>query len=241
MFAKKIFALIEVTDADGAVQRAAASERAGADGVVFCRASGEELVSVVQRSAEELEIPIAAECEGGICEAKELLNAGAEKVILGDAAVRNPGLIAEAASAFGSERVVVAVRAQRKGEGYWEVCTEEGARAERMDAYCWAVAAERLGAGELLLATLRRGGEVVACDADFVKLIAPAVSIPVSALCLTEESRELCALLAGGMAASVVSPTLFGGKTCALSLKRSLSASNFSAGETQPLELRLGA
>ena len=242
MFAKKIFTLIEVTDIDGAVRRAVASEQAGADGALFCRAQPmEELVSVVRRAAETLEIPINAECAGGVGEAEELLSAGAAKVVFGDAAARSPRLIAEASSAFGSERVAVALCAQRKGAGFWEVCTENGARAERMDAYCWSVAAERLGAGELLLASLERGGRLAPCDADFVKLIASAVKIPVSALCSTEESRELCALLAGGMAASVVSTTLFSGRTCALSLKRSLSASNFSVCETQPIELRLGA
>ena len=74
----------------------------------------------------------------------------ADGVVLGDAAVRNPGLVREAAAVFGRGGVTVAICAQRRGEGYWEVCTEGGAKAERMDAYGWALAAEWLGAGELL-------------------------------------------------------------------------------------------
>lgn len=241
MFSKKIVALIDINDFDDPVQRAAACEDEGADGVLFaCEQGGAELVSAVRRAAELLEIPIAAEC-ANFSEAEEILDAGAAKAVLGDAAVRNPSLISEAAAAFGSGKVVVAVRAQRKGAGYWEVCTEGGARPERMDAYCFAIAAARLGAGELLLVSLERGGRVSACDADFVTLIASAAGLPVSVVCSTEDGRDLCTLTAGGMAASVVSSALIGGRACALSLKRSISAANFSAYGEAALELRLGA
>ena len=138
-------------------------------------ARGEGVAEVVRRAAAELGVPIAAGCVGSPRELRELREAGADGVVLGDAAVRNPGLVREAAAVFGRGGVTVAICAQRRGEGYWEVCTEGGAKAERMDAYGWALAAEWLGAGELLLVSMERGGRVKPCDADFVKLIAPAV------------------------------------------------------------------
>ena len=117
-----------------------------------------------------------------------------------------------------------------------DVCTEGGAKAERMDAYGWALAAEWLGAGELLLVSMERGGRVKPCDADFVKLIAPAVGVPVASACGAADCRELYGLLSCGMASSVVSSTLFRrSETSILTLKRFLSTMGLSVNGAEEL------
>ena len=240
MFGKKIIPCVKVINGIAAegpvycgrraagdpVECAAAYARAGADGVMFIDASarGEGLAEVVRRASGKLGVPVTAEC-GGAGELRELRAAGADGVMLGDAAVRNPGLVREAAEIFGRGGVTVAVCAQRRGDGYWEVCTESGAKAGRMDAYGWALTAEWLGAGELLLVSMERGGRVTPCDADFVKLIAPAVRVPVASACAAADSSELYGLLSCGMVSTVVSSTLFRrSETSILTLKRFLSA-----------------
>ena len=252
MFGKKIIPCVKVINgktAEGPVycgQRgagdpvgcAAAYARAGADGVMFLDVSarGEGVTEVVRRAAAELGVPIAAGCAGSPRELRELREAGADGVVLGDAAVRNPGLVREAAAVFGRGGVTVAICAQRRGEGYWEVCTEGGAKAGRMDAYGWALAAEWLGAGELLLVSMERGGRVKPCDADFVKLIAPAVGVPVACACGAADCRELYGLLSCGMASSVVSSTLFRrSETSILTLKRFLSTMGLSVNGAEEL------
>lgn len=252
MFGKKIIPCVKVINgktAEGPVYCgkrgsgdpvgcAAAYARAGADGVMFLDVSarGEGVAEVVRRAAAELGVPIAAGCAGSPRELRELREAGADGVVLGDAAVRNPGLVREAAAVFGRGGVTVAICAQRRGEGYWEVCTEGGAKAERMDAYGWALAAEWLGAGELLLVSMERGGRVKPCDADFVKLIAPAVGVPVASACGAADCRELYGLLSCGMASSVVSSTLFRrSETSILTLKRFLSTMGLSVNGAEEL------
>ena len=252
MFGKKIIPCVKVINgktAEGPVycgQRgagdpvgcAAAYARAGADGVMFLDVSarGEGVAEVVRRAAAELGVPVVAGCAGSPRELRELREAGAGGVVLGDAAVRNPGLVREAAAVFGRGGVTVAICAQRRGEGYWEVCTEGGAKAERMDAYGWALAAEWLGAGELLLVSMERGGRVKPCDADFVKLIAPAVNVPVASACGAADCRELYGLLSCGMASSVVSSTLFRrSETSILTLKRFLSTMGLSVNGAEEL------
>ncbi|OUO94419.1 HisA/HisF-related TIM barrel protein [Cloacibacillus sp. An23] len=218
---------------------AAAYARAGADEVLFLDVSarGDGVTDVVRRASAVLRVPVAAGCAGNPAELRELRRSGAERVVLGSAAVRNPGLIREAASIFGRGGVSVAICARRKGDGYWEVCTDGGLRDEKMDAYGWALAAEWLGAGELMLVSMERGGRVKPCDADFVKLIAPAVGVPVASVCGASESRALYGLLSEGGAASVVSSTLFRrSETSILSLKRLLSAAGTAGAETpEPL------
>ncbi len=252
MFEKKIIPCVKVINGIAAegpvycgkrgaadpVECAAAYVRAGADGVMFIDVSarGDGVAEAVRRAAAELGVPVSAGCAGGTRELCELREAGAAGVVLGDAAVRNPGLVREAASIFGRDGVTVAVCAQRRGDGYWEVCTENGSRAERMDAYGWALAAEWLGAGELLLVSMERGGRVRPCDADFVKLVAPAVSVPVASACGAADCRELYGLLSCGMASSVVSSTLFRrSETSILTLKRFLSTMGLNVNGAEEL------
>lgn len=252
MFGKKIIPCVKVINgktAEGPVYCgkrgagdpvgcAAAYARAGADGVMFLDVSarGEGVAEVVRRAAAELGVPVVAGCAGSPRELRELREAGAGGVVLGDAAVRNPGLVREAAEIFGRGGVTVAICAQRRGEGYWEVCTEGGAKAGCMDAYGWALAAEWLGAGELLLVSMERGGRVKPCDADFVKLIAPAVGVPVACACGAADCRELYGLLSCGMASSVVSSTLFRrSETSILTLKRFLSTMGLSVNGAEEL------
>lgn len=240
MFGKKIIPCVKVINGiaeegpvycgkrgpNDPVECAAAYARAGADGVMFIDVSarGEGLADVVRRASAELCVPVTAGCAGSPRELGALREAGADGVVLGDAAVRNPGLVREAAEIFGRNGVTVAICAQRRGDGYWEVCTEGGTQAGRTDAYGWALAAEWLGAGELLLVSMERGGRVKPCDADFVKLIAPAVGVPVASVCAAADSRELYGLLSCGMASAVVSSTLFRrSETSILTLKRFLS------------------
>ncbi len=222
-------------DAEDPVECAAAYARAGADEVLFldAAAAGAGLAEVVRRAAAKLRIPIAAGFAGSSEELRELRGAGAYRVLLGSAAVREPGLIREAASIFGRGGVTVEICARRNGAGYWEVCADSGAR---MDAYGWAVAAERQGAGELLLVSLERGGQVKTFDADLARLIAASAGVPIASACEADESSALYGPLSEGTAASIVSPTLFRrSETSILALKRFMSAAKRQADDAPEL------
>ncbi len=201
MFAKRIIPCLDIKDgrvvkgvnfvglrdAGDPVECAKAYEKAGADEIVFlditATSDGRKTVAdLVRRVAGEVFVPITV--GGGVRRVDDIrgiLRAGADKVSLNSAAVRDHALVSEAAKAFGSQCVVVAIDAKQKGDGYWEVYTEGGRRAEHMDAVGWAVQAERLGAGEILLTSMDRDGTKSGYDLKLSSLIGAAVGIPVIA------------------------------------------------------------
>ncbi len=140
------------------------------------------LLEIVERTADEVFIPLTV--GGGLRsldDIRDALRAGADKVAINTAAVQRPELIREAANAFGSSTIVVAIDAIRGGDGAYEVCTEYGRERTGLDAFEWAGRVCELGAGELLVTSIDREGTGRGFELDLIRRIARAVPIPVIA------------------------------------------------------------
>lgn len=178
---------VDLREAGDPVAHARFYEDEGADELVFLdiTASYEDrgiLLDVVQRVAEVLSIPFTV--GGGIRSVEDfrtLLQAGADKVSINTAAVRQPALITEAARRFGSQCVVVAIDAKRVGPERWEVYIHGGRTPTGLDAVEWAREVERRGAGEILLTSIDADGTQVGYDLELTRAVAEAVRIPVIA------------------------------------------------------------
>lgn len=168
------------------VGMAVAYEEEGADEIAILdiTATPEDrstFVEAVRRVAEAVTIPVLV--GGGVKtldDAEALFKAGADKVSINTAAVRNPGLIREMAEVFGSQSTVVAIDAKRVG-GRYEVYVRGGREPTGLDAVDWAKKAEELGAGEILLTSIDRDGTKLGYDTELTALIARAVNVPVIA------------------------------------------------------------
>ena len=178
---------VNLQDAGDPVEIAAAYDRAGADEVVFLdiTASSDNRATVadmVRRVAEKVFIPFTV--GGGIRtvdDFKLLLREGADKISVNSAAIMNPGLIAEAADKFGSQCVVVAIDAKRHPDGSFHIYKNGGRVDMGMDAVEWAIRAEKLGAGEILLTSMDCDGTKGGYDIALTKAVSQAVGIPVIA------------------------------------------------------------
>ena len=173
-------------DAGDPVELAKRYDAEGADELVFLdiTASSEgrdTIVEVVARAADELFIPLTV--GGGVrslADARALLRAGADKVAVNSAAIARPGLVAELAGTFGAQCVVVAIDVRRR-EGGFEVYTHGGRQPTGLDALTWAVLAERLGAGELLVTSMDRDGTEEGYDLELLSELNGAISVPLVA------------------------------------------------------------
>jgi len=176
----------DLADAGDPVEQARFYDREGADEIVFLdiTASSEKrdiLIDVVRRTAEEVFIPLTV--GGGVRtgeDARHLLEGGADKVSINTAAVCDPDLISRCADRFGSQAVVVAVDAKRRGDS-WRVYTHGGRTETELDAVAWAGEAERRGAGEILLTSMDRDGTQNGYDIALTAAVSIAVGIPVIA------------------------------------------------------------
>lgn len=179
---------VGLRDAGDPVELAAAYDREGADEVVFLDITAtsddrDTTVELASRAAEEVRIPY---CVGGgmrtVADMRRMIAAGADKVSVNSAAVRDPSLITSAADAFGSQAVVVAIDARHVGPGdKWEVYTAGGRTPTGIDAVEWAEEAARRGAGEILLTSMDRDGTKDGFDIPLTRAVARAVPIPVIA------------------------------------------------------------
>jgi imidazole glycerol phosphate synthase glutamine amidotransferase subunit len=159
-------------------------QKEGADEIVFLdiQASPDNAntsLESIRRVRSRLHIPLTV--GGGIRsieDANRILENGADKISVNSAAVRNPELISTLSSAFGKQCIVVAIDARRSGSS-WEVLINGGRQKTSLDARAWAVEAERRGAGEILLTSWDRDGTRSGPDAELVKTVSDAVSIPV--------------------------------------------------------------
>ena len=178
---------LDLRDAGDPVELAAEYDRQGADEVTFLdiTASHEKrdtIVEVASRTAERVFIPFTV--GGGlrtVQDFRRILKTGADKCSINTAALRRPELITEAAEKFGSQCVVVAIDAKRTADGHWEAYTHGGRRPTGIDAVEWAVKAQELGAGEILLTSMDADGTLAGYDIPLTRAIAEAVSIPVIA------------------------------------------------------------
>jgi len=178
---------VELRDAGDPVAAALAYDAQGADELVFLDITASHegratMLDVVRRTAEGIYMPLTV--GGGVRslpDIRTLLRAGADKVSLNTAALERPAVIEEAAHAFGSQCIVVAIDAKSSGDGAWEVYTHGGRRPAGRDAVQWARDVERLGAGEILLTSMDRDGTGTGYDLALTRAVAEAVSVPVIA------------------------------------------------------------
>ena len=200
----------ELRDAGDPVELAEYYDREGADELVFLdiTATLEDraaTLDVVSRTAEEVFIPLTV--GGGVRhedDVQALLRAGADKVSVNSAAVRDPSLLARSADRFGTQCMVIAIDAKRR-DGGWEVYVDAGRTATGRDAAEWAAeATTRHGAGEVLLTSMDRDGTGEGYDLDLLRAIAGAVAVPVIASGGAGEPAHFADALTEGRADAVL-------------------------------------
>lgn len=178
---------VNLRDAGDPADVAAAYDKAGADEVVFLdiTASSDSRATQlewVRQVASKVFIPFTV--GGGIRtvdDFKAILREGADKISINSAAIMNPRLISDAADKFGSQCVVVAIDAKKRADGGWNIYKNGGRVDMGMDAVEWAITAEKMGAGEILLTSMDGDGTKEGYDIALTKAISDAVSIPVIA------------------------------------------------------------
>ena len=177
----------QLRDAGDPAELAAAHSAAGADEIVLLditatAESRNTLLDTVRRTANKLFIPFAV--GGGIRsleDAAAVLDCGADKVAMNSAAIAKPEVISRVAERYGSQAVVVAIDARQHTPMSWEVYVWGGRKPTGIDAQQWAIQAEQLGAGEILLTSMDRDGAQTGFDCALTRTIATSVRIPVIA------------------------------------------------------------
>lgn len=207
---------VNLQDAGDPVEIAAAYDKAGADELVFLDITASSdarntVVDMVRRVAEQVFIPFTV--GGGIRtvdDFRAILREGADKVSVNSAAIRNPALISEGAEKFGSQCVVVAIDAKRReGAEGWEVYINGGRINTGMDAVEWAIRANELGAGEILLTSMDCDGTKSGYDIELTRTIAEHVSIPVIASGGAGTKAHFYEAFADGKAEAALAASLF--------------------------------
>ena len=205
---------IDLKDAGDPVEQAKFYDDSGADELCFLdiTASHENrgtILGVVERTAEQCFIPLTV--GGGIRsleDIRSLLAAGADKISINTAAVKNPGLVESAAKKFGSQCIVVALDARRTNNSY-EIFTHGGRNQTGIDALDWAQQMESLGAGELLLTSMDRDGTQKGFDLELTQMIADAVKIPLIASGGVGKLQHLVDGVKVGHASAVLAASIF--------------------------------
>lgn len=178
---------VNIRDAGDPVELAKYYSDQGADEIVFLDITAthearKTVADVVQRTAEQVFVPLTV--GGGIRtldDFRDLLRAGADKISVNSAAVKDPTLIARAAERFGSQCVVLAIDARKNPDGSFEVVIAGGRIPTGKELIEWAKEGERLGAGEILLTSMDADGTKAGFDLEMTKAVADAVRIPVIA------------------------------------------------------------
>jgi imidazole glycerol-phosphate synthase subunit HisF len=168
------------------------------------------MVEVVERTAEQCFMPLTV--GGGIRTAtdiREMLLAGADKVSINTAAIREPSLISQSAEAFGVQCIVVAIDAKRSGPNQWTVFTHGGRNPTDLNAVEWAREVERRGAGEILLTSMDADGTKDGYDIDLTLAVSSAVGIPVIASGGAGKLEHLLQVLRSGKADAVLAASIF--------------------------------
>ena len=206
---------VHLRDAGDPVEIAEAYDRAGADELVFlditASSDGRDTVTdMVRKVAERVFIPFTV--GGGIRtvdDFRTLLREGADKISVNTAALMNPQLISDAADKFGRQCVVVAIDAKRREDGGWNVYKNGGRVDMGIDAVEWAMRADRLGAGEILLTSMDCDGTKAGYDLELTRRIAENVSIPVIASGGAGTKEHFYEALTEGKADAALAASLF--------------------------------
>ena len=206
---------VDLKDAGDPVAIAKAYDEAGADELVFLdiTASSDNRATVadmVSRVADQVFIPFTV--GGGIRtveDFKAILREGADKISVNSAAINEPELISRAADKFGSQCVVLAIDARRREDGGWNIYKNGGRIDTGLDAVEWAIRAEKLGAGEILLTSMDADGTKAGYDLTLTRTIADAVHIPVIASGGAGTKEHFYEALTEGHADAALAASLF--------------------------------
>ena len=206
---------VNLRDAGDPVEVARIYDKAGADELVFLDITASSdarniKTEMVRRVAETVFIPFTV--GGGIRSVDDfrmILREGADKVAVNSAAIMNPSLICEAAEKFGSQCVVVAIDAKRCPDGSWHIFKNGGRIDMGIDAVEWAIQAEKLGAGEILLTSMDCDGTKAGYDIELTRMVAESVSIPVIASGGAGTMEHFYEALTEGRAEAALAASLF--------------------------------
>lgn len=205
---------VNLRDAGDPVECGRRYSEQGADELVFLDITATlEVRQTIRQLAAAVgrEVFIPYTIGGGIRaleDIRALLQAGAEKIAINSAAVRNKPLITEGAEAFGNQAIVIAVDAKRTGES-WEVYIDAGTRPTGIDAVEWVAEVEQLGAGEILLTSIDADGHKAGYDCELTARVADAVSIPVIASGGAGGPADICRVLTEGKADAALAASIF--------------------------------
>lgn len=207
---------VNLKDAGDPVSVGAAYDKAGADELVFLDITASSdarniVVDMVRRVAETVFIPFTV--GGGIRTVEDfraILREGADKISVNSAAIDNPTLISDAADKFGSQCVVVAIDARRREDGTgWNIYKHGGRVDTGIDAIEWAIKADRLGAGEILLTSMDCDGTKAGYDIELTRTISENVSVPVIASGGAGTKEHFYEALTEGKADAALAASLF--------------------------------
>lgn len=221
---------VNLRDAGDPVEQARLYDEQGADELVFLDISAthegrKTTLDLVGRVADTVFMPLTV--GGGIRTADDMRNlllAGADKISVNSAAVRNPELLSEGASRFGAQCIVLAIDA-RKNDSSWKVYVNGGRVPTGIDAIEWAVRCVELGAGEILLTSMDADGTLAGYDIELTRAVAEAVSVPVIASGGAGTEAHFAEVLTEGKADAALAASLFhDGKLRIMELKKELQA-----------------
>lgn len=178
---------VDLIDAGDPVEQAKVYNNQGADELCFLDITATSdnrntILDVVSRTADQVFMPLTV--GGGVRELQDirnLLEAGADKIAINSAAVKNPEFVREASLKCGNQCIVVAIDAKSTGDGKWEIFTHGGRKPTGINAIKWAMQMAEYGAGELLVTSMDRDGTKIGFDLDLTRTISENVSVPVIA------------------------------------------------------------
>lgn len=206
---------LNLIDAGDPVENGKFYDSEGADELCFLdiTASSDRrniILEMVKKVAETVHIPFTV--GGGIRSVEDvrlILSEGADKVSINTAAVENPAIITESAEKFGSQCILVAIDAKKNNRGGWTVYLHGGRTPTELDAVEWAVKAQNLGAGEILLTSMDKDGTKNGFDIELTRTLSEAVTIPVIASGGAGNVEHLYRGLTEGKADAVLAASIF--------------------------------
>ena len=222
---------IRLRDAGDPVEQARSYDAQGADELVFLDISAthegrKTTLELVSRVADTVFMPLTV--GGGIRtvdDMRNLLLAGADRISVNSAAVKDAKLLSDGAARFGAQCIVLAIDARRRDDGTgWEVYVRGGRTPSGLDAIEWAARGVELGAGEILITSMDADGTLAGYDLTLTRAIAEAVSVPVIASCGAGTPSHFAEVLTDGKADAALAASLFhDGKLSIVELKKQLS------------------
>ncbi len=206
---------VNLRDAGDPVEIAKQYSKEGADEITFLDITASHegrniMIDVVRQTASEVFVPLTV--GGGVRtldDVRNLLLAGADKVAINTAAVKDPEFVRQASDKFGSQCIVVAIDARSNGQGGWEVYTHGGRNPTGIDAVEWAKKMEDYGAGEILLTSMDKDGTKEGYDLELTKTISENLIIPIIASGGAGNLQHLCDGVKKGKADAVLVASIF--------------------------------